>query len=126
MIVLLTAFLLAQAGSPLPTDAEERLLSWAASDLAEHLPGRARRFREVRLASLQHPEGVARPLLCGEAEVVRDDGAAEWLSFAALETRGGYEQWLGGSAGTWCNARTPVDRRIDFSRRFEDQLVREE
>jgi len=71
-----------------------------------------------------NPDGVERPLLCGEVRVERRDGSSEWMMFATLETDG-YEQWLGLSAGTWCNDSTKRDLSHDLSNRFVTDLVQQ-
>jgi hypothetical protein len=124
MILGAIAMLLLQTPPLAPMHAEERLISWAVDDFRQHLPAQAKAFRAVHFASLIHPEGAARPLLCGEVQVESSaTGSSEWIAFATLETRGGYEQWLGGSAVVWCNENTERDLTRDFAERFAQALV---
>lgn len=115
--------ILLQIQSLSPHQAEERLISGSVGDFKAHSPGPIKGFRSLHFASLKHPEGVERPLLCGEVQVEGAGASAEWMTFAALETRGGYEQWLGGTAATWCNDTTKRDLQRDLAPRFKQALV---
>lgn len=124
MISALIAALLALSPISPRADAEERLISWAVGDFRAHLPGPARDFRTVHPGTIYHSDGVTRPILCGEVQVQGPDGSSTWMKFATLETSGGYEQWLGGSAATWCNETTERDLGRDLSDRLAREVVR--
>lgn len=124
MIIAALALALAQVQSPPQALAEEKLVVWAISDFKQHLPGPPRGFRAVHPASLKHPDGASRPVLCGEIHVELPGGTPTWMKFATLETSDGYEQWLGGSAATWCNDTTERDLSRDLSDRLAREVVR--
>ena len=124
MITALLAALLVLSPHASQADAEERLISWAASDFRAHLPGPARGFRTVHAGKLQHANAEVRPLLCGEVQVEIRAGSTEWMKFATLETSGGYEQWLGRSADTWCSETTKRDLTRDLSERLAREVLR--
>jgi hypothetical protein len=122
ILSLLIAALLQVLPLP-PEQAEARLVSWSIADFQAHPPGRLRDFRAVHVGQIRHPEGVDRPVLCGEVQVDAAGGGRELIRFATLETRSGYEQWLGGSSDPWCKGNTTLDKSRDLSPRFESALV---
>lgn len=122
-MLAIAAALLMQIATLPPAQAEEQLVAWAVSDFEANLPGPAAGFRNVSIGALQHPEGVSRPIICGDVAVAQADGTGEWVPFATLETRGGYEQYLGGSAAGWCTGTAKGKPRPDVAAHLTQVLV---
>ena len=75
------------------------LIEAAATDFKTHVAPTGATFRNVHPGVMQGEENLTMTLICGEYHI---DGATDrWDTFATLRTDG-YENWVGGAAGTYC------------------------
>jgi hypothetical protein len=98
------------------------LLTSAATDFHNHRPPDPVRFRNVRIGHVTNDRGEAQYRLCGEFLPAEKDGKAEWMPFATLKTSG-YEQWIGGQAGAYCQGSSFTwDTEGDLSSALQSKL----
>jgi hypothetical protein len=77
--------------------------------------------RSVRLVWQTLADGVARPVICGQALVANASG--QWVPFAA-RTTSGYEQYVGNGSEHYCN---DFEKRLgsrDVTQSYRDRLSR--
>lgn len=132
LVALLTTFVLAACSTaPAARDeahpqnasmnpAVEFLLTSAATDFHTHRPPFPARFRDVRSGYVMTPDGKRQYRLCGEFLPAQEGGKAEWTLFVTIKTSG-YEQWLGGQAGSSCDRSMTWDKG-DLSSSLQSRL----
>ncbi|HEY0592542.1 MAG TPA: hypothetical protein VGF40_12295 [Thermoanaerobaculia bacterium] len=99
----------------------EFLLSAAARDFHAHGPA-VSVFRDVRIGHVTTDGGEKQYRLCGEFLPARDDGKAQWTSFATIKTSD-YEQWIGGQGSSFCQEPSMTwDETGDLSSALRSRL----
>lgn len=102
--------------------AVEFLLTSAATDFHSQRPPNAVRFRDVRIGHTLSANGEKQYRMCGQFLPAAAGGKAEWTTFATIKTSG-YEQWLGGQAGAYCQGSSfEWDETGDLSSKLQSRL----
>jgi len=78
-------------------------------------------FRDVRSGYLMNPDGTRQYRLCGEFLPEQEGGKAEWMPFVTIKTSG-YEQYLGGHAGSFCSGSSMTWDTGDLSSSLQTRL----
>ena len=100
---------------------QQFLIASAATDFHDHGPKGPLRFRNVRVGHLV-TDGKESYRLCGEFQPAPEAGKPEWTPFATIKTSG-YEQYIGGQAGSHCQGSSFVwDTQDDLSASMQHQL----
>ena len=89
---------------------QESLVSWSASDFADHGP-HPEEVRNVHVRYAEKDSGERSYMLCGQFLPTGGDSAS-WTQFSTVKTDP-YEQWIGGQAESLCERALPLSAGAD-------------